>query len=383
MRSTYLFKGFIRAEEPLATASEALKTMSKQSAVSPIPFVGTRSTVRGFEGLAGGDAPEMYFPGTSLRGALRRVSVAIIREAYVNRFGKNFSLDEHFMNTVGGIKGAGKMDKISPKDVDQWRDRNPLISVYGAGDAGYLGFVHGRLRMSNAWCEKTLQPVHLGHGVRNPDREMPGNEVGYMTDREIETMLARKTAASQSVKLRKEVDNLKMEIRKAKRTGGAVEDLEAQLQQAEADLNASNSDAGTTVSPMTLIAGFLAIPAGAKMDHSMSLVRATDVELGLILKTLNRFALTYPSVGAYARLGCGLIAGEWAVDVASESGRLPVGKVRFSPYEPLEVEGESLTSAMAAWDAFIASGEFNFGVPARESPAVKTKASAKSGATAS
>lgn len=121
-------------------------------------------------------------------------------------------------------------------------------------------------------------------------------------------------------------------------------------------------DSGSKNSIGMPLAGWKAIPQGAKMAHRIVVRRATDVDLGLLLATLNAFSLE-PILGAHYANGNGLVSGTWTVHELTTAGKKEVGRVEFHPFDTATVTGKPLQAAQKAFDAFIEKGNWNFDMP--------------------
>ena len=85
------------------------------------------------------DGEYLYFPATGIRGALRRAARDVLRQIIIDKTGNPTPLSRPTLFlTLGGIKGSGDMDRSTVADENHWRNANPLLSLFGAGDAGVL-----------------------------------------------------------------------------------------------------------------------------------------------------------------------------------------------------------------------------------------------------
>ena len=72
------------------------------------------------------------FPGSGIRGKLRRMAEEVVRFGLVGEDGVSpFSVDDAYYLRNGGVKGAEKEDKIDILEADARRRRNPR-SLYSA-----------------------------------------------------------------------------------------------------------------------------------------------------------------------------------------------------------------------------------------------------------
>lgn len=356
MQNTFVFSGQLIAEQPLATCSKDLLDREGQKN-QPMPVPST-TTPKG---------RRLMFPSSGLRGTLRRAARDAIRSAVSRITGdeKPFSLEQHYFLTLGGIKGGGEQDRSSVAHEAEWREKNPLLSVFGAGDAGFLGFVQGRINVSNAICVEASEPT-IFSGARTDDLYRDKSQVAYLTDADVDNLVRQARGGRDRSSVQAEIKKVDAARKTARRKGSAEEvaTLSARLEALQADLDAVKESSGTSdVSIGMPLAGWQAIPQGSAMDHSFHLIRSTQVELGLVLQALNRFAL-HPFIGAHFASGCGLVSGSWEVFEASLTGKRSLGRITLTPFEPLAIDGQELVNTFNAFDAFMEEKSWDFQIPA-------------------
>ena len=352
----YIFTGRIVAEAPLATCSADLKSREapRTDQAAPVPHTMTAKGKR------------LMFPATGIRGALRRRGRDVLREAVIGATGSNtpFSLDEHYFLTLGGVKGKGEAERASVLMEAEWRRKNPLLSLFGAGDAGVLGFVHGRVSVGNAVAVDAMEPVTFS-GARTDDFYRDTSQVDYLSESDAAKLVCRANGGRARSVIEKEIKDLETLQRKARRKEQAddVAELKRQIDEKTAAVQKVKGESGTSdVAIGQKLAGWQAIPEGCEMSHRMMLMRSSDIELGFLLHTLNAFAME-PLLGAHFAVGHGLVSGNWDVEAATLSGRVSIGRVSFTPFCPLVIEGESLTAAWDRLKEFLASDEWDFSIP--------------------
>lgn len=353
---TFIFTGSLTAVQPLATCSKDLKDREgKENQPVPVPKTTTPKGLR------------LMFPSTGLKGTIRRAARDTVRDGVIRVTGneKPFSLDEHYLLTLGGIKGEGEQNRVSVAHEAEWRVKNPLLSIFGAGDAGFLGFVQGRISVSNAICVEADEAV-IFSGARTDDLYRDKAQIAFLSESDVESLIRKARGGKDLATIKDEIKKLDL-LRKAARRAGNVEEvtsLATRIEALEADKGAVKESSGTSDNSLARpLAGWQAIPQGAVMDHSMHLVRSTQVELGLMLRSLNRVA-QHPFIGAHYTNGCGQISGSWEVFEASLEGKKSLGRITLTPFEPLDIDGPELKEAVNAFDAFIDSKAWNFGIPA-------------------
>jgi hypothetical protein len=352
---TYVLEGMIKAVSPLATCSKDLKDREgRDNQPAPVPTTTTEFGKR------------LMFPSTGIRGALRRRARDILRNAAIAATGNEtpFTLDEHYFLTLGGIKGEGAQERSTVAMESEWRNKNPLLSLFGAGDAGVLGFVQGHLSVGNAIACDVSDPV-IFSGARTDDFYRDKAQVRYLSDADIASLVSRSKGGKDRSSLQAELKTVERDQKKAHREGKKelAEELRAKADALKANVETVKAESGTSdVSVGMPLAGWQAIPQGCKMDHRMLLVRSNQLELGFLLETLNAFAMD-PILGAHFANGHGLVSGEWVVYEASLSGRSELGTVRFAPYTPIETAGAALQQARESFKNFLAGKEWDFSIP--------------------
>lgn len=355
--NTYVLSGFLHADEPLATCSKDLKDREGKDKPTPIPFQTTSN------------GTVYYFPSSGIRGSMRRAASDVILEKTIERTGdpKPFTLDEHYAMVLGGVKGSETLERIGITMVEEWLSKNPLLSVFGAGDGGILGFVEGKLSVGSAYCEPGVEPT-IYSGARTDEFYRKPERVKYLSDEDVELLVGRSIAINLSGKVKKEIKALQAEIKKLSRSTESedidrVLQLKSQVAEMEADRNSDLEAAGSkSVGVGMPLVGYKAIPRGERLEHSIKLFRANEVELGLLMATLQRFALE-PVLGAHAANGLGTVSGQWAVRKVNISGSTVIGSVGFDAFDNLVIEGDELNAALAAFNEFMATGPADFTIP--------------------
>lgn len=358
---TYDFSGHFESLQPLATCSADLmaregsgKNADGSNLPTPIPHMLTAKGIR------------IYFPGTGVRGKLRRCTRDVLREAVMAATGTDapFSLPQHYLLTLGGIKGSEEQERSNVKLEATWRSKNPALSLFGAGAAGSLGFVAGHLSVGNAVCEEAVAPVVFS-GARTDDLYRDKEQARFLSDDDLDSLVAQAEGNKVRAKLQAERKKVEAKLKKGG-TAAAKAELEAALADLNARIEANKKSSGTgDVAIGQPLAGWKAIPEGQTLNHRMLLVRSNPVELGLLLAALDRFA-QLPVLGAKFANGCGLVKGFWEVFEVTPAGRVSLGTVTMDEFAPLVVNGEALTAARAAFQTWLASDQPDYSIPSAE-----------------
>ena len=363
MRATYVLEGTFTAEQPLATCSKDLKDanerMKGKNVAIPVPSTKTPHGTR------------LMFPATGIRGKLRRCLRDALRQAVIDKTGneKPLSLDQHYLLTLGGIKASGEESKSTVALEAMWREKNPLLSLFGAGAAGVLGFVQGRLSVGNAICQDASEPVTFS-GARSDDLFRNREQVAFLSDEDVQALISRSEGNRDASTIRTSIKALEKNVKAEKKKGhdDAVSALQQELEAANAELSSVLTDSGaSSVSVGMPLAGFQAIPAGSIMDQSMIIANGTLVELGALLAALEHFA-AFPIIGAHFATGCGQVSGQWEVfKTVPGRGKVSMGIVRFQPFSAMvEIEAapdSDLHAAQLAFREYLAGEGLDLRIP--------------------
>ncbi|KXS55435.1 MAG: CRISPR type aferr-associated protein csf2 [Marinobacter sp. T13-3] len=303
------------------------------------------------------DSP-VYFPATSLRGAIRRAGRNLVRRAVIQATGEEtpWSVDTHYMLTQGVDTTNQTLNEKVAGAIgveNDLRDENPFLSLFGRWKLpGHLGIDNALPRHQNC--------VYVeGKGARSNDFNRDPDQVKFLSVEEAKRL---KDVLEQDALAAEEAGDIDGQIRQLKKDISALTDkdekaeVNEQIKALEAKKKAVKSaKAGSQESIQRPIEGFEAIQPGTTMDHRMLVQNATDLELGLFLACLRELARN-PVVGGHRSLNCGEIRGEWTVRYWPETETQPIvaGTVSLSS-EGFEVQDNTddavLTGALNAWDA--------------------------------
>lgn len=357
-QNTYILSGTIHADEPLSTCSKDLKDREGgDGKPTPIPSQATSA------------GTVFYFPSSGIRGAIRRAAVDVVLDKTIARTGnpKPFTLDEHYAMSLGGVKGSEIQERIGITMVEEYLAKNTILSVFGAGDGGILGFVEGKLSVGSAYCQPGIEPV-IFSGARTDEFFRSPDRAKYLSDDDLEALVGRSIANRDRSVSDKEIKLLKSELKKLSRSVedddvAKVADLKVEIAEKEAARDQALKDAGAkSVSVGMPLAGYKAIPRGESMEHTIKLFRASENELGLLLAALERFALE-PILGAHAANGLGTVSAKWSVKKVNKDGSSVIGSVGFDAFGSLDIDGAELNAALKSFNDFVMSGHADFSIP--------------------
>lgn len=360
----FVIEGTITAVQPLATCSAALKENEERlrgkNTATPVPYISTAEGRR------------LMFPATGIRGKLRRALRDVLRQNLIQRSGeeKPLSLDEHYFLTLGGIKGDEAVDRASVSHEQQWRESNVLLSLFGAGSAGVLGMVHGRLAVGNAICESVSHPVVFS-GARSDDLYRDRSQVEFLSDADVKALIVQSEGTRDASAIKREakaLEKARKEARSAKNEQ-LVDQLSVEIQRLEDAANNVKSEAGVKNTVGMPLAGWEAIPAGSVMEHKFILNNANHIELGALLAALDQFSMM-PTLGAHYAAGCGLVSGSWEVfKVTPGVGKTSLGVLALEPFAGIlsisAPKDSELFSAREAFQGYLKGEQFNLSIPSK------------------
>lgn len=287
-----------------------------------------------------------YFPASSIRGALRRACRNVVFDLMS---GSKWGLELHRLLTIGGVSTSGPEGDININAVRDFRDRNPLISLFGATSGPNNPWVEGFLSVGHAIPSDSFIPPIIT-GVRtDPVRRNPA-EITMLDDVSAAALDDICNAGRTVSKLGRQIDGLAAELKKAKKANDTVAESEkkAQIEELTEKRNQAAAVSGTLVSIQMPLSGYEAIPPDLPLGQRIVARGINLVELGLLVAGLRRFAKD-PLLGAHQAHGCGVARCEWDVAIGDITG-----KVMLEPFVDMIVEGDKLI------DLFIrAEDQFN------------------------
>lgn len=355
------FIGQLILESPVAISLPGSGEGLKASDPAPVPVTTVFDPAAGLVDTA-------YIPASSIRGSLRRAAHAALNRRLRALGREPLDLRSFYLLRIGGIKAKGSSDGLS-KDVSAelaLRQSNPLVSLFGAADAGPVGFLAGRLEVDHALPVTPLSPASCPAfaAMRSDDvLRSPASSMELLSPEAVDAWQRLFEATNNTSALKKRHKAALKSYGEAKRAGdnAAVEAASAQLKELEETLSSAQ---GSIAQPL---AGYRAIPAGTQLSHTVAM-DATLAELGCFLDAIETFTLD-PSVGGHRNHGCGRLRAEWEV-VATQMGedgrvrRQPLGTLSFSWARGMELRGEALQAladeALGAWADAVAQGDFAY-----------------------
>lgn len=352
-KQTYRFEGTMTAVTGLtvtrpddAFASPKNSQLKLSSKAGRLPRLGPQRE----------DVP-VYFPATSLRGAIRRAGRNLIRRAVIRETENDtpWSVDTHYMLSQG-VDTTNKTLKEKTSGAigaeTGLRDVNPFLSLFGRWK------LPGHFCIDNAVPEEFDCVYVEGRGARSNDMVRTPEQVHFLDASEakrLKTMLEQDSlAAEETGEVDSQIKDLKRQYAKTEDADERSE-INEQVKALEArkkDIKAAKE--GSQESIQRPIEGFEAIRPGTRMSHRMIVQNANDIELGLALASLREFARS-PYVGGHRALHCGEIEASWKVSYWPEDQDKPIllGTVKLSSggFDVIDESGQdALSRALTLWE---------------------------------
>ena len=338
---TVMMEGCLRAEAPLATCPPNQPGTSK---VQQIP----KTTLITDEGA--GEVP--FFPGPGIRGKLRRAAFTEVKDLVLD--GPELTIDDHYYNVLGGVKGSQKEGAVDLSRVRKIRDRNPLASLFGSG-APWVG---GRAMIGHA-IPTNLQvaPVRVT-GVRTDDLKRDPSQVLTLEPAEADRFLELSRVGWERGQLNSRLAEIEKLLRFKKHQSGPAEgealsdkelqDLRDEKKARMKELETLKGQGFSDVSVGLPLDGYEAIPAGTELSHTIGVRNATPVEIGLFVAALDRFAMD-PFIGGHLAHGCGRVSARYKVRLRRKGRPFEMldGEVRLENFT-LVIPNE-LDEMLEAW----------------------------------
>lgn len=358
----YLLKltGHITAESPIAITLPGGPKRSAKDA-TPVPT----TTIMDEQG---GVYESAYIPASSIRGRLRRCAHDALNERFNRMNREALDLRSFYMLRIGGTKSRGSDGTaINVSQEVALRDRNPFLSLFGAADTGDTTFLAGRLEVDHGIPVKALPPEHcpVFSGLRTDDMlRDPAASLKALPDGSYEAWREMFTSIQENSVAKKKLKEADIARRKARNEGNAskVAELDAEIaainEQLMAGMNSINQP----------LAGYQAIPKGAVLAQSLSILRPTLAEIGVLFDALEFFSLD-PRIGGHRHHGCGRVSMTYTVTVTemSDVGRMQsrtLGTITVTPNSGIEVVGDALAELMdkaySAWQDATQEGDFRY-----------------------
>ena len=299
----------------------------------------------------GGAEGKPYFPGTSLRGAIRHFGHQLSVRKQEQSGHPKFDYKDHFL-LAQGIDSANDIELSSDAEIDankELREKNPMLSLWG------LWGLNSKVGVGCLYPTTDDCWGMFGMGARSNM---------FLRTPELLDLLSDDDKAKLNVLLEEEHDASK-EVRLIK---GQIRDLKSSLKGSSPDerknimqqiskledqiANVKDQKTESRESIQRPLDGYEAFAANTEFNHHMCLRDGTDVELGLLLATLIQFA-HHPYLGGHFAHNAGRISAHWDITYWADDELTPthVGSISFDA-TGVHLEGDKLKEAIDAWKAF-------------------------------
>ena len=327
---TFLFTGTITTRQPLACSPPDHQDRAKRSLLP-------RMTVP----TAAGPTNTVFLSASTIRGKLRHACADVYMEGE-KRQGKPVDYERYLELKVGGVKGSSDEGRVDLRERKRFLEAEPFLDLFGAGSSG-IGWIHSRIDVGAAIPDEPVDPIVLT-GVRR-DASLDPILLEILDEDEVGKVLAGMNANRARSLKAAEVRDVKRRIASARRAGQDTSELDGRLEEAERaveDAEKAQSDIlGSDVSLLLPLPGYEAIPSGTVLSHRMFLKNVSELQLGIFMAGLARFAED-PRFGAHRAHGCGQVCVEYQVKRLEGGAAHPVGDLSIDP-DRWDGDGHSLS----------------------------------------
>jgi len=330
---TFSFEGIITAVTPLAVSrpGDNFRAVGQSDKLQRLPRSGPKT-----------NETAVYFPTSTLNGAIRRAGVSVIRNALQNAEGSShpFTVDEVFM-LVQGIDTTQSLSKEASQpglieEECELRKANPYLSLFGRWG------LPGHLAIGDAIPIQDIKPVMYvtGNGARTNDWVRNATQITFLdTDNQarLKQILIDDSASSKDIAAQKaQIAELKKVLRTEKDQEKRTE-LNSQISQVESEIeNSKEAKEGAKETLQRPLDGYEVIAPGTEMTNKIVASNVTPIDLGLFIESIAEFSRD-PRVGAHTRQGAGEIKAEWIVSYrpigswkAVKVGKITLTREEFS-----------------------------------------------------
>ncbi|MDO8206747.1 MAG: hypothetical protein Q7T38_02880 [Gallionella sp.] len=247
-----------------------------------------------------------YLPATTLRGFLRRAIVIDLMTQAAEQ-GHHYTLQRAYADLIGQDAASEAKDDIDLIKLRQTREENAVLDLFGSG----LG-IKSRLLVSHFMPTHNVLPEVIT-GVRK-DLEDTDGVLDLISAEDRDRYLGRSAANSKRSAALTVVKGLDARIRKAKKAGEDLAELEAALLAAQGIVERYESDMGDMTNSSRTLTSYFALPAGIELKGRLVIENARERDLPMIELALNALSMR-PILGAQSARGCGEIEGIFDVMV--------------------------------------------------------------------
>ena len=341
---TFLLTGTITTRQPLAYSPPDHLDRGKKSLLP-------RMTVP----TAAGPMNTVFVSGSTIRGKLRHACADVYLEREKQQ-GKQVDYERYLELKVGGVKGSSDEGRVDLRERKRFLEAEPFMDLFGAGSSG-IGWIHSRIDVGAAIPAEPVEPIVL-NGVRR-DATLDPILLEVLDEDEIGKVLDGMNANRTRSQKASEVRDIRRRIASARKAGQDTSELDRSLEEAERaveDAEKAQSDIlGSDVSLLLPLPGYEAIPTGTVLNHRMFLKNVSELQLGIFMAGLARFAED-PRFGAHRAHGCGQVCMEYRVKRIEGASARPVGDLSIDPDRWRDDESslslsDQLAKRLDAWNA--------------------------------
>lgn len=314
-----------------------------------------------------------YFPASSIRGALRHLSMKLVNDILKSQNNGEPVLDlpEMLMLSQGyfvnkdDMENLSKIAKSTSTPVDQnlfVREKNPMISLFGRWG------LSGKLGVGSAYTSRAEDTQIIHGGARTVLFERSPELLDDLSKSDVDRfygfMAAQAVTSVDVTEIKKQRLGLLKELKTADPDRKAK--INAELNKIDEQVKDRKGNAEEAVESLRRpLDGIEAIKAGLEIKHRMSLSDATTIELGLFLSTLAKFARN-PKLGGNLKHNFGHVHAHWSIRTWLNDDDFEVTEIGTVTIDDdgLKItdrtEGKILTSAISDWKIACASSSIDF-----------------------
>lgn len=328
---TFSFDGLITAITPLAVSrpGDNFRSVGQSDKLQRLPRSGPKL-----------NEVDVYFPTSTLNGAIRRAGLSVIRSAIQKAEGCShpFTVDEVYMlvqgiDTTQSLSKEGSQPGLIEEEYEL-RKANPFLNLFGRWG------LPGHLAIGDAVpiCDHKPVMYVTGNGARTNDWARNASQITYLdadNQARLKQILIDDSAASKDIAAQKaQITQLKKELRTEK-DKEKRDELTTQIAQIESDIeNSKEAKEGAKETLQRPLDGYEVIAPGTEMTNKIVAANVTPIDLGLFIESIAEFSRD-PRVGAHTRQGAGEIKAEWEVSYRPIGSwkAVKVGKISFTREE--------------------------------------------------
>ncbi|EDT2962808.1 CRISPR-associated protein Csf2 [Salmonella enterica subsp. enterica] len=295
----------------------------------------------------GGYTADPYFPGTSIRGALRHAAHQVVVDRVTEENGGvvPFDLADHFM-LAQGVDITGRTEAVRSGVInagEQIRSVNPLISLFGRWG------LMGKAGIGNAFPTDEGVWGLFGEGARTIMFERDESLLDLLEPDQVERL---ERIIHEQAEASIDIQSIKTEqafLRQLFKTADkkAAQELRDKIGVLDEQIKARKERKSEAYESIRRpIDPYEAFITGAELHHKMVIRNATDTEAGLFIAALIRFA-SHPRLGGHSAHNCGLIEATWQLTTwrSGELAPICLGEISLTQ-EGVKIAGHEIENML-------------------------------------